>query len=78
MLLTDLVMPDGINGRELSERLLAEKPGLKVIYASGYSADVVGQDFVLEEGVNFLAKPFNPLKLAQVVRARLDDRPVAA
>ena len=78
LLLTDMVMPDGINGRELSEQLLREKPGLKVIYASGYSADVVGQDFVLEEGVNFLAKPFNPLKLAQVVRARLDDRPVAA
>ncbi|HTX21217.1 MAG TPA: PAS domain-containing protein [Candidatus Aquilonibacter sp.] len=72
LLLTDMVMPDGVNGRELSERLRQEKPGLKVIYASGYSADVVGLDFPLEEGVNFLAKPFNPLKLAQIVRARLD------
>jgi len=72
LLLTDMVMPDGVNGRELSEKLLREKPGLKVIYASGYSADIAGPDFPLEEGMNFLAKPFNPLKLAQVVRARLD------
>jgi len=45
---------------------------LKVIYASGYSTEVAGRDFSLEEGVNFLAKPFEASKLAQTVRNCLD------
>jgi signal transduction histidine kinase/CheY-like chemotaxis protein len=68
LLLTDLVMPDGINGKELGEQLLKENPKLKVIYASGYSVEVAGKEFTLEEGVNFLAKPFEAHKLAQTVR----------
>jgi signal transduction histidine kinase len=72
LLLTDLVMPDGLNGRELALRLVAERPGLRVIYSSGYSADVAGRDFPLEEGINFISKPYETLKLAQIVRARLD------
>ena len=48
LLLTDLVMPDQMNGRELAEKLWAERPRLKVIFTSGYSADVVGKDFVLQ------------------------------
>jgi CheY-like chemotaxis protein len=73
LLLTDMVMPGGINGRQLGERLLKQKPELKVIYASGYSAEVAGADFPLEEGVNFLNKPFHTLKLAQTLRRRLDS-----
>jgi len=73
LLLTDLVMPGGINGKELGERLLNEDPKLKVIYASGYSAEVAGKDFPLEEGVNFLTKPFQAFKLAQIVRNNLDS-----
>ena len=72
LLLTDLVMPGGINGKELGQQLLQEKPGLKVIYTSGYSTEVAGRDFSLEEGVNFLAKPFEASKLAQTVRNCLD------
>jgi CheY-like chemotaxis protein len=72
LLLTDMVMPDGISGRELSQRLLAEKPDLKVIYTSGYSQEITGHDFPLQEGENFLAKPFQATKLAKVIRARLD------
>jgi PAS domain S-box-containing protein len=72
LLLTDLVMPGGMNGRELAERLLKENPQLKVIYASGYSAEVAAKNFPLEEGVNFLAKPFQTFKLAQTVRKNLD------
>jgi two-component system cell cycle sensor histidine kinase/response regulator CckA len=68
LLLTDLVMPDGINGKELGEQLLKENPKLKVIYASGYSAEIAGKDFSLKEGVNFLTKPFEAHKLAQTVR----------
>jgi CheY-like chemotaxis protein len=73
LLLTDLVMPDGMNGRELAERLLEESPGLKVIYASGYSAEVAGKDLNLQEGVNFLSKPFKARKLLHTVRAMLDS-----
>ena len=72
LLLTDLVMPGGMTGKDLAARLLHENPKLKVIYTSGYSIDVVGRDFPLEEGVNFLAKPFGAYKLPQTVRDCLD------
>ena len=72
LLLTDLVMPGSMNGRELGERLAAEMPTLKVIYSSGYSAEIAAQGLPLQEGVNFLAKPFPSLKLAQTVRGALD------
>ena len=72
LLLTDMVMPQGISGRELAQRVLAQKPKLKVIYSSGYSLAVVGSDMVLQEGLNFLQKPYHPRKLAQAVRDCLD------
>jgi len=72
LLLTDMVMPHGISGRELATKLLAERPGLRVIYSSGYSLDVVGANMVLQEGLNFLQKPYHPRKLAQAVRDCLD------
>jgi nitrogen fixation negative regulator NifL len=74
LLFTDMVMPDGMTGKELAGRLQQSHPGLKIIYTSGYSADVAGKDFPLTEGVNFLAKPFEAHKLAQTVRACLDKR----
>jgi len=73
LLLTDMVMPGGMNGRELAEQLQKESPKLKVIYASGYSIEVAGSDLQLDEGVNFLPKPFDFHQLAQTVRARLDS-----
>jgi CheY-like chemotaxis protein len=72
LLLTDLVMPDGMTGKVLAQRILQENPKLKVIYMSGYSAEVVGKDFPLREGHNFLTKPFQAFKLAQTVRKILD------
>ena len=72
LVLTDLVMPDRMNGRELAEKLWAEEPKLKVIFTSGYSADVVGKDFVLQEGLNYVQKPYHPTKLAKAVRECLD------
>jgi PAS domain S-box-containing protein len=74
LLLTDLVMPDHLNGRELAERLCAERPKLKVIFTSGYSADVVGKDFVLQRDLHYLQKPYDPQKLASTVRDCLDSR----
>jgi CheY-like chemotaxis protein len=72
LLLTDLIMPDQLNGRELAEKLWAEQPQLKVIFTSGYSAEVVGKDFVLRPGLNYLQKPYHPQKLALAVRDCLD------
>ena len=72
LLLTDMVMPHGMNGHDLATRLTAEKPSLKVIYCSGYVADAAGQDLSLNEGLNFLQKPFNLQNLTQTVRDSLD------
>ena len=72
LLLTDLVMPDHLNGGELAEKLWAERPRLKVIFTSGYSAEVVGKGFVLRPGLNYLQKPYHPHKLARAVRECLD------
>ena len=72
LLLTDLVMPGGMTGKDMAARLLQENPKLKVIYTSGYSSGVAGKDFSLKEGINFLNKPFQVQKLAQTIRDRLD------
>jgi two-component system, cell cycle sensor histidine kinase and response regulator CckA len=74
LLFTDLVMPDNMNGRELAEKLRAERPGLKVIFTSGYTADIVGKDFKLEPELNFLQKPYHPQTLALTVRRCLDEK----
>jgi two-component system, cell cycle sensor histidine kinase and response regulator CckA len=71
LLLTDMVMPEGMNGSELAEQLKRRKPDLKVIFTSGYSSDAVGRDFNQEEAV-FLPKPYLPPQLAQLVRRCLD------
>jgi two-component system cell cycle sensor histidine kinase/response regulator CckA len=73
LVLTDLVMPDRLNGRELAEKLWAERPQLKVIFTSGYSAEVVGKDFVLRPGIHYLQKPYPPNRLAEKVRHCLDS-----
>jgi DNA-binding NtrC family response regulator len=65
-------MPGGMNGKEVADWLLAENPKLKVIYTSGYSAAIQVEDLLLEEGVNFLTKPFAAHHLAQTVRNCLD------
>ena len=71
LLLTDMVMPDGMSGRQLAERLKADNPALKVLYTSGYSTDLLGKDLELQEGINFLQKPYPPAKLVQTVRTAL-------
>ena len=72
LLLTDIVMPDGMTGYELARQLLTDKPELKVIYTSGYSADLGGRHSLLVEGVNFLQKPYAPQALAEILRKSLD------
>ena len=74
LLLTDMVMPEGMSGRQLAERLQGEDQALKVIYTSGYSPGMAGKDIALLEGFNFLAKPYQPSRLAHVVRDCLDGK----
>jgi signal transduction histidine kinase len=72
LLLTDMVMPDGLTGRMLADRLRSEDPRLRVIYTSGYTAGVPGTDLANIEDHNFLPKPYRPATLLQVVRNCLD------
>jgi len=72
LLLTDMVMPDGISGRQLAEKLKADNPHLKVVYTTGYSPELMGQEVALREGVNFLQKPYPPQKLVETVRKGLE------
>ncbi len=71
LLLTDVVMPE-MNGRELAEQLRERYPELRLLFMSGYTANVIAQHGVLEEGVNFLQKPFSTMTLASGVRAALE------
>ena len=73
LLLTDLVMPDRLNGRELAERLRALHPPLKVIFTSGYSGDAVGEALTSNRDLHYLQKPYDLQKLAQTVRDCLDE-----
>jgi CheY-like chemotaxis protein len=67
LLVTDVVMP-GMTGRDLANKLLAERPRLKVLYMSGYTADVIGKQGVLDPGVAYLPKPFTPAQFSIKVR----------
>jgi two-component system, cell cycle sensor histidine kinase and response regulator CckA len=71
LLVTDVVMPD-MNGRQLAEQLSAARRGLRCLYVSGYTADVIAHHGVVQEGVSFIAKPFKLSDFATRVRAALD------
>jgi hypothetical protein len=73
LVLTDLIMPGGMSGRELVERLLQDEPHLKVIYTSGYSEDIVSRQLHLDPGRNFLQKPCSSVALLAAVRRCLDE-----
>ena len=71
LLLTDVVMPQ-MNGRQLAQRLAEAVPDLKCLFMSGYTANVIAHRGILDEGVNFLQKPFSMAALAAKVREVLD------
>lgn len=72
LLITDVVMPD-MNGKELSERIIASRPGIRCLFTSGYTANVIARHGVLKEGVLFIQKPFSLRDLADKVRSALDN-----
>ena len=74
LLLTDVVLP-GMNGRELQEHLAPIRPRMKVMFMSGYTADVVAQRGIAAGEMEFLPKPFTPRVLVRAVRAFLDRAP---
>jgi CheY-like chemotaxis protein len=73
LLMTDVVMP-GMNGRELARKLLHLYPGLKCLFMSGYTANVIAHHGVLDEGVHFIQKPFSLNTLTIQVREVLAEK----
>jgi len=71
LLLTDVVMP-GMGGRELAERLFQLRPGLRILFMSGYAEDFIAHQGMLEPGVQLITKPFLPIDLVRRVREVLD------
>lgn len=77
LVLTDVVMPRGVNGHQLVQRLQAEQPDLKAIFVSGYAADSLGNETALDGDTNFLQKPYRLQNLVDMVYGCL-ERPLAA
>jgi two-component system, cell cycle sensor histidine kinase and response regulator CckA len=67
LLITDVVMPD-LSGAELRDKIQVMKPGLKVLFISGYASDIIAHHGILDEGVNFIRKPFTMNDLAKAVQ----------
>lgn len=72
LLLTDMVMPGGVTGRELAEKLTEQKPDLKVVFSSGYALDLLSDNAALPPGYAILQKPYRAQVLAATVRKCLD------
>jgi PAS domain S-box-containing protein len=71
LLMTDVVMPE-MNGRDLAEQITALYPGIKLLFMSGYTANVIAHQGVLDDGVAFIQKPFSMGDMAEKVRTVLD------
>ncbi len=74
LLFSDVVMPGGMNGYELAERAVSERPGLRVLLASGYTEKAGVYDDQTRFSANLLSKPYTKGELAQLVRRRLDEK----
>jgi PAS domain S-box-containing protein len=74
LLFTDVVMRGGINGRELADEATRRRPGLKVLFTTGYTRNAIIHHGRLDPGVNLIGKPYTPTELGARIRAILDDR----
>ena len=72
LLLTDMVMPEGISGVDLAEKLLASRPQLRIVFTSGYAANEVNREVLARTRARFLPKPYTHDELARAVRECLD------
>ncbi len=77
LLMTDIVMPE-MNGRDLARKLTAVHPGLRCLFMSGYTANVIAHHNVLDENVNFIQKPFTTKDLSRAIRGALESGPEGA
>ena len=71
LLITDVVMP-GMNGKELEQRITKVRPGIRVIFISGYTGDIIAKRGLMQENTHFIQKPFRFLDLTRTVRTVLD------
>ena len=72
LLITDVVMPE-MNGRDLAERIVENRPEIKHLFMSGHTANIIDKQGVLEEGVSFIQKPFSKKELVAKVRKALES-----
>ena len=77
LLLTDVVMP-GMNGRQLVDRALAERPSLRVLFMTGYARDAIVHDGRIDPGVVLIQKPISPTELSLRLRSMIDGSPARA
>jgi signal transduction histidine kinase/FixJ family two-component response regulator len=78
LLLTDMVMPNGLSGNGLAKALLARDPKLRTVYTTGYSSEAVKEGLSLRNGINFLPKPYDTSSLLKAVKACLKHPPTPA
>ena len=72
LLLTDVVMPGGMNGRQLADKAVSHRPDLRVLYMTGYTRNAIIHQGRLDRGTNLISKPFSFEELASKVRQVLD------
>jgi CheY-like chemotaxis protein len=77
LLLTDVVLPGGMNGRQIATRARQLRPGLKILFMTGYTQNAIVHDGRLDEGVALISKPVTYDPLGAKVRAELDGLPVS-
>ncbi len=78
LMLTDMVMPGGLSGRDVAQRFNAERPDSKVIFSSGYSEQLFGSEVDLREGITYLPKPYLARQLTEAVARALRGEPSPA
>jgi FixJ family two-component response regulator len=68
-----MVMPEGVSGMELAERLVAEAPKVKIVFMSGYTSDDVNPEVLQRTNASFIQKPYGTAELTKIVRDCLDQ-----